>query len=85
VKLIQRHKPATNSKTGEVLRDNNGNIVLTNGSLKTWPEYRNASIIELQDQEKFDDLERLQVILFDDDTNDIRAGEQVLVFGSITF
>ena len=67
------------------MRDNNGDIIRAKALLNTWPEYRNASIIELQDQEKFDDLERLQVILFDDDTRDVRAGEQVLVTGQIYF
>ena len=46
-------------------------------------EYRNALIVEIQDEEKFDDLEKLQVILFDNDTIDIRAGEQVTIIGQI--
>ena len=81
----ERHTPATNSNSGDVLRDDDGDIIRAKALLSTWPEYRNASIIELQDQEKFDDLERLQVILFDDDTRDVRAGEQVLVTGQIYF
>ncbi len=81
----ERHTPATNPNSGDVLRDDDGDIIRAKALLTTWPEYRNASIIELQDQEKFDDLERLQVILFDDDTRDVRAGEQVLVTGQIYF
>jgi replicative DNA helicase Mcm len=81
----EKHTPATNAKTGDVLHDKDGNIIRAKAILRTWPEYRNASIIELQDQEKFDDLERLQVILFDDDTRDVCAGEQVQVTGQIYF
>ena len=81
----EKHTPVINANTGDVLHDIDGNIIRAKASLNTWPEYRNASIIELQDQEKFDDLERLPVILFDDDTRDVRAGEQVLVTGQIYF
>ncbi|MGA9934773.1 MAG: hypothetical protein WBP83_06585 [Nitrososphaeraceae archaeon] len=56
----ERHISATNAK-GDILRDINDNVIRTKPLLSSWPEYRNASIIELQDQEKFDDLERLQV------------------------
>lgn|GEM_PF-2518983 len=81
----EKHIPAINENTGDVLHDKDGNIIRAKALLSTWPEYRNASIVELQDQEKFDDLERLQVILFDDDTRDVRAGEQMLVTGQIYF
>ena len=81
----KKHTSAINEKTGDIIYDKDGNIIRAKAILKTWPEYRNASIIELQDQEKFDDLERLQVILFDDDTRDVRAGEQVLITGQIYF
>jgi replicative DNA helicase Mcm len=84
-KKSEKHIPAINEKSGDILHDNDGNIIRAKALLTTWPEYRNASIIELQDQEKFDDLERLQVILFDDDTRDVRAGEQVLITGEIYF
>jgi len=80
-----KHEIAINEKTKEPYRDSDDAIIYRSEFLVTWPEYRNASIIELQDQEKFDDLERLQVILFDDDTNHIRAGEQVLITGEIYF
>jgi replicative DNA helicase Mcm len=73
------------SKKGEIEYDESGCMIRKEPWLDTWAEYRNATIIELQDQEKFDDLERLQVILFDDDTRDVRAGEQVLVTGEIYF
>jgi replicative DNA helicase Mcm len=81
----EKHTPTINEKTSDILYNKEGNIVRNKALLTTWPEYRNASIVELQDQEKFDDLERLQVILFDDDTRDVRAGEQVLVTGQIYF
>ena len=51
--------------------------------LKVEYEYRNALIIELQDEDKFDDLEKLQVILFDDDTKNVQAGELVTITGQI--
>ena len=81
----EKHTPVIDPKTNKILSDKDGNIIRNKAALTTWPEYRNASIIELQDQEKFDDLERLQVILFDDDTRDVRAGEQVLITGQIYF
>ncbi len=43
----------------------------------------NALQIELQDLDTFSDLERLPVILFDDDTTNVSTGEQVVVTGSI--
>lgn len=72
-------------KKGEIVNDAEGNMLRDTPFLKVWYEYRNAIIIELQDIEKFDSLERLSVILFDDDTIDVRAGEQVLVKGPIYF
>jgi DNA replicative helicase MCM subunit Mcm2 (Cdc46/Mcm family) len=43
----------------------------------------NALLIELQNSDAFSDLERLSVILFDDDTNNVSTGEQVILTGSI--
>ncbi len=43
----------------------------------------NALQIELQDLDTFSDLERLPVILFDDNTTNVSTGEQVVVTGSI--
>ncbi|MDP9289510.1 MAG: hypothetical protein M3P08_15115 [Thermoproteota archaeon] len=43
----------------------------------------NALRIELHDTDNVSDLERLSVILFDDDTNNVSTGEQVIVTGSI--
>lgn len=61
-------------KQDKIVYDEQGSMVYKQPFLHIWWEYRNASIIELQDIDKFDDLERLQVILFDDDTREIRAG-----------
>jgi DNA replicative helicase MCM subunit Mcm2 (Cdc46/Mcm family) len=44
---------------------------------------KNAVNIELQDLNNFNDLERLSVVLFDDDTKNISIGEQVVISGSI--
>jgi replicative DNA helicase Mcm len=46
-------------------------------------EVVNAVQIELQDIDTFSDLERLPVILFDDNTKNVSTGEHVLVSGSI--
>jgi DNA replicative helicase MCM subunit Mcm2 (Cdc46/Mcm family) len=42
-------------------------------------KYLNAVTIELQDFEKFNEIERLSVILFEDDTIDINIGEKVII------
>jgi DNA replicative helicase MCM subunit Mcm2 (Cdc46/Mcm family) len=67
----------------EFQRDSKGRIVRTKVWLKTGFEYRNAVIVEIQDVDKFDDLQRLEVILFDADTENVRAGEQITVTGQI--
>jgi replicative DNA helicase Mcm len=46
-------------------------------------ELVNAICVELQDTEKLDDLERLTVFLFDKDTENIRAGENITIKGQI--
>jgi len=46
-------------------------------------DVRNAVKIELQDVETFSDLERLSAVLFDDCTNNVGVGEQVIVTGQI--
>ena len=38
-------------------------------------EYLSTVDIELQDQEKFNDIDRLQVKLFEENTSDVVAGE----------
>jgi len=43
----------------------------------------NAVAVELQDTEKLNDLERLTVYLFDKDTENIRAGENITIKGQI--
>lgn len=60
-----------------------GEIIRTLVMLKRGYEYRNASIVEIQDSDRFEDLEKLQVILFDSDTDNIRAGETVTLTGQI--
>lgn len=47
------------------------------------PEYRSAVIVELQDTDSFNDIDRLPIILFDKDTEDIRVGESVIIIGDI--
>lgn len=46
-------------------------------------EYKNAVIVELQDTEPFNDLDRPPVFLFDNDTEGIRVSEKVVVTGDI--
>jgi replicative DNA helicase Mcm len=46
-------------------------------------EYKNAITIELQDTETFNDIDRLSAILFDNDTEGIKVGENVIVTGNI--
>ncbi|HSF51977.1 MAG TPA: AAA family ATPase [Nitrososphaeraceae archaeon] len=46
-------------------------------------EHKNAVKIELQDIENFNDMDRLSVILFDKDTEDVTAGDTVVVNGEI--
>jgi replicative DNA helicase Mcm len=43
----------------------------------------NAVMVEIQDIGSFSEIERLHVILFDDDTRNIGVGEQVIVTGTI--
>ncbi len=47
------------------------------------PFYKNSVIVELQDIDKFNELERLSVFLFDGDTEEIGVGEQVVITGDI--
>lgn len=46
-------------------------------------EYRNAITVYIQDNEKFNDIEKLTCILLDVDTEDVRIGEKVKVTGDI--
>lgn len=46
-------------------------------------EYKNAIIIELQDIDSFNDMDRLSVILFDNDTDGIIVGDTVMIIGDI--
>ena len=47
------------------------------------PEFKNAVIIEVQDIETFNDMDRLPVFLFDNDTEGIGVGETVAIVGNI--
>jgi replicative DNA helicase Mcm len=51
--------------------------------LETDCTYVNAVTVELQDTETFNEIERLYVILFDEDTIDINLGERVTITGQI--
>jgi replicative DNA helicase Mcm len=46
-------------------------------------DHKNTVIIELQDTDAFDDLDKLPVFLFDQDTNGIKVGENVEVIEEI--
>jgi replicative DNA helicase Mcm len=46
-------------------------------------ELINTVIVELQDIGSFSEIERLHVLLFDDDTRNIGVGEQVIITGNI--
>ena len=46
-------------------------------------DFVNAVCVELQDTEKFNDLERLTVFLFDKNTENIRAGENITLEGQV--
>jgi MCM OB domain len=45
--------------------------------------YVNAVNVELQDTESFSEIERLPVLLFDENTRNIRAGERVTIIGKV--
>lgn len=47
------------------------------------PTFKNTVIIELQDTETFNDMDRLSVVLFDNDTDGITVGEIVVITGDI--
>ncbi len=46
-------------------------------------EFKNAITVYLQDNEKFNDIEKITCILLDVDTEDIRIGERVKVTGDV--
>lgn len=47
------------------------------------PEHRDAKSIQLEDSEKLDQIERLDVILYDDDIGNVTAGEVVKITGNM--
>ena len=51
--------------------------------IETKSNYLNAVTAELQDIETFNEIERLPIILFDEDTKNINLGERVTVTGRI--
>jgi DNA replicative helicase MCM subunit Mcm2 (Cdc46/Mcm family) len=53
------------------------------GTLRNVCEYINAVTIELQDIDTFSEIERLSVLLFDDNTKNIHVGERVTIRGQI--
>jgi DNA replicative helicase MCM subunit Mcm2 (Cdc46/Mcm family) len=52
-------------------------------SLNIHFEYMNAIMIELQDDEKFSEIERLNCMLLDTDFTNVKVGEKVTIGGSI--
>ena len=46
-------------------------------------KYKNAIAVQIQDDGKFNDLERLACILLDLDTDKIKVGEKVIITGTI--
>jgi replicative DNA helicase Mcm len=46
-------------------------------------DYVNAVTVELQDIDTFSEIERLPVLLFENDTRNIHVGERVTIFGQI--
>jgi DNA replicative helicase MCM subunit Mcm2 (Cdc46/Mcm family) len=51
--------------------------------LRITPEWTSVVDVELQDSEKFNDIERLTVKLFEDNTKDVGAGETVSIVGDL--
>ena len=52
-----------------------------NADLETSCEYISALCVELQDLDKFSEIERLPVILFGENTKNVGIGEQVAIIG----
>jgi len=46
-------------------------------------DHRNAFLIQLQDDEKFNDIDRINCVLLDIDASNIRLGERVYVIGDL--
>ena len=53
------------------------------GEMRITPEWISVIDVELQDHEKFNDIERLNVKLFEENTIDVRAGEIVAITGNL--
>jgi DNA replicative helicase MCM subunit Mcm2 (Cdc46/Mcm family) len=62
-----------------------GDKCLTCGttSFEIHPEFISAVTVELQDLDAFSEIERLPVILFEDDTRQIHVGERVTITGKV--
>ena len=58
-------------------------VNIYNSTISNLLDHKNTVIIELQDSNSFDDLDRLSVFLFDQDTIGIKVGENVEVIGEI--
>ena len=67
-----------NSKKENCLRCQKENCVVETDCIHV-----NAVTVELQDTKTFNEIERLHVILFDEDTIDINLGERVVITGQI--
>ena len=51
--------------------------------MRITPEWISVIDVELQDHEKFNDIERLNVKLFEENTIDVGAGEVVAITGNL--
>ena len=52
-------------------------------TLKATPEYTTTIDVEVQDPDKFSEIERIKVRLFEDNTKDVFAGQIVMITGHI--
>lgn len=52
-------------------------------TLRAIPEYTTTIDVELQDPDRFNEIERIKIRLFEDDTKDVFAGKIVMITGHI--
>jgi replicative DNA helicase Mcm len=79
---IKQDMPKTAAQLSNNNRERN-KCPSCNNEIATTYEYVNAVIVELQDPDTFNEIERLPVVLFDKDTCNISVGERVGVTGHI--
>ncbi len=66
-------------KDGYTCKKCNETIKIDKNTIK----YKNAITVQIQDNEKFNDIEKITCILLDPDTENIRVGEKVIITGDI--